>query len=84
MEFARLNRELNEARNRDREHSAVANGYSLLLDRERQRISALLDAIGEAAIAAGMMDPARRGGLDGPSALMFLNYIADSFRNKQV
>jgi hypothetical protein len=49
------------------------------LNEERSRIGVLLDEIASAAIAAGMMDPARRGSLDGPNAIQFLRLITEQY-----
>jgi hypothetical protein len=52
---------------------------NLELNEERSRIGVLLDETASAAIAAGMMDPARRGSLDGPNAIQFLRLIAEQY-----
>jgi len=70
-EFARLNRELNEAKARARDVESMHAATLEVLGEERWRIGNLLDEIASAAIAAGMMDPARRGSLDGPNAIQF-------------
>ena len=49
------------------------------LDEQHGRIGVLLDEIASTAIAAGMMDPARRGSLDGPNAIQFLRLMTEQY-----
>jgi uncharacterized membrane protein YebE (DUF533 family) len=56
---------------------------NLELNEERSRVAVLLDEIASAAIAAGMMDPARRGLLDGPNAIQFLRQMKEEFERNQ-
>jgi predicted CopG family antitoxin len=82
-EYARLNRELNEAKDTARKISEAHGELFSLLVEERSRIGVLLDEIASAAIAAGMMDPARRGLLDGPNAIQFLRQMKEEFERNQ-
>jgi hypothetical protein len=82
-EFARLNRELNEAKDTARKISEAHGELFSLLVEERSRIGVLLDEIASAAIAAGMMDPARRGLLDGPNAIQFLRQMKEEFERNR-
>jgi hypothetical protein len=79
VEFARLNLELNEAKETARKLATMYDETSKALGEERSRIGVLLDETASAAIAAGMMDPARRGSLDGPNAIQFLRLIAEQY-----
>jgi hypothetical protein len=53
------------------------------LNEERSRVGVLLDEIASVAIAAGMMDPARRGSLDGPNAIQFLRQMKEEFERNR-
>lgn len=79
VEFARLNRELNEAKATARKYESLRDGTLELLGEARWRVGNLLDEIASTAIAAGMMDPARRGSLDGPNAIQFLRLMTEQY-----
>lgn len=78
-EFARLHREVNAAKDTARKLSAMCDETRDLLRAERVRIGVLLDEIASAATAAGIMDPGRRGSLDGPNAIQFLRLITEQY-----
>lgn len=78
-EFARLNLELNEAKETARKLATMYDETSKALGEERSRVGVLLDEIASAAITAGMMDPARRGSLGGPNAIQFLRLITEQY-----
>lgn len=82
-EFGRLNRELNEAKAATRNMSALHDEDNAALREERWRIGNLLDEIASTAIAAGMMDPERRGSLDGPNAIQFLRQIKAEYEARR-
>jgi hypothetical protein len=78
-EFARLNLELNEAKGKEQILGARYDEVCKALNNKHTQIAALLGEIASAAIAAGMMDPARRGSLDGPNAIQFLRLITEQY-----
>lgn len=82
-EFARLNREVNEAKDRARDVESMHAATLEVLGEERWRIGKLLDEIASTAIAAGMMDPTRRDSLDGPNAIQFLRQIKTEYEARR-
>lgn len=79
IEFAKLNRELNEVKAEEQVLGARYDEVCKALNNKHTQIAALLSEIASAAIAAGMMDPARRGSLNGPNAIQFLRLITEQY-----